>query len=301
MEYKDYYKLLGVDKKASDAEIKAAYRKLAKKYHPDLNKGDSEAEKKFKEINEAYEVLGDSEKRKKYDMFGSNYNFSSGQNFDPSQYGFGGFTGSSGGGDFSDFFNLIFGAGQGFGSKFSGGASDIFGGFSRASRPQRTKYETEMSITLREAYSGCDKSLNLNLNGTNRVLPVKVPKGITNGKKLRVKGEKIGADNADIYITIKIMKSDLTLEGLDLIFDLKISPWDAYFGKSVMVETLDGKVKVKIPEKISSGKKIRIAKKGFVDMNGKTGDFLINVLIDNPKELSSEQEALYEKLRDLSN
>ena len=159
MEYKDYYKVLGVDKKASSQEIKKAYRKLAKKYHPDLNKGDEKSQEKFKEINEAYEVLGNEDKRKKYDMFGSNYNFQGGQNFDPNAYdfgnfgGFGGFgknsgsytytTGGSGGG-FSDFFNAFFSGGQGSG----GGFSDIFGGFKNAGRKSqpRQRYDTDFLI-----------------------------------------------------------------------------------------------------------------------------------------------------------
>ncbi|MDO5718652.1 MAG: J domain-containing protein [Tissierellia bacterium] len=304
MEYKDYYKILGVDKKASTAEIKKAYRKLAKKYHPDMNSGDAKAEKKFKEINEAYEVLGDDEKRKKYDMFGSNYNFSGGQNFDPSQYGYGGYTYSTGGdsADFSDFFNLIFGR-EGFGSRFASGAKssakDIFGGFGRTKAAPRNKYETKISIKLEEAYKGVEKTLNLEINNQSKQLNVKVPKGISPGKKIKIRGEKIGLDNSDIYVKIDIIPSSMILDGINTKSDLNIKPWDAALGSSAVVKTLAGKVRVNIPKGIRNGKKIRIPKKGFTDMKGNTGDHYINIVINNPSELSDEQIKLYQQLREM--
>ena len=304
MEYKDYYKTLGVDKKATNAEIKKAYRKLAKKYHPDMNAGDEEAEKKFKEVNEAYEVLGDEDKRKKYDMFGSNAQFTGGQNFDPSQYGFGGFTYSTGdeSGDFSDFFNLIFGK-DGFGSRFASGAAssakDIFSGFGRGSKPQRQKYETSMKIKMEEAFSGVEKTLNLEIDGQSKQLLVKVPKGILPGKKIRVKGEKIGLNNADIYVKVDVLPSAIQLDGINTKSDLSIDPWDAALGASKVVRTLAGKVKVNIPKGIRNGKRIRIPKKGFVDMKGNIGDHFINIVINNPSNLTEEQTKLYEELKKL--
>ncbi|MFA7533958.1 MAG: DnaJ domain-containing protein, partial [Tissierellaceae bacterium] len=190
MEYKDYYKVLEVDKSASQDEIKKSYRKLAKKYHPDLNPDDSKAQEKFKEINEAYEVLGDEEKKKKYDTFGSGYNFTNGQHFDPSQYGFGGhtYTYSTSDGDFSDFFNMFFGGmndSTGRGGRGGFDLGNLFGG-KRAGKKPSPSYESELTITLEEGYSGVEKQVALNIGGESKSLAVNVPKGILPGKKLRV-------------------------------------------------------------------------------------------------------------------
>ncbi|MDO5018082.1 MAG: DnaJ C-terminal domain-containing protein [Lagierella massiliensis] len=304
MEYKDYYKILGLEKSASDQEIKQAYRKLAKKYHPDLNQGDEKASEKLKEINEAYEVLGDKEKRKKYDMFGSNYNFTGGQNFDPSAYGFdfsnfgnGSYTYTSSSDDgFSDFFNMIFGGLGGRAKESRGHKRDIFSGFSQRTKPQREKYNTEISISLKEAYEGSDKTLTLNVNGENKNLNIKIPKGILPGKKIRTKGEKIGLDG-DIYIKINVIDSVNKLDGLDITKKIKVYPWDALFGDKVVVETLEKKIKVNIPKDIKSGQKIKIHGKGFRDMNGNTGDLYLEVQIVNPDNLTKRQVELYKELK----
>lgn len=306
MEYKDYYKILGVEKSASDSEIKQAYRKLAKKYHPDLNQGDEKASEKLKEINEAYEVLGDKDKRKKYDTFGSSYNFTGGQNFDPSAYGFD-FSNfgngntytytSSGGEGFSDFFNMFFGGGfGGFGSRAKDSARDIFSGFTGKSKRQRQKYETEVSIGLKEAYNGAEKVLNLNINGENKTLNVKIPKGILPGKKIRTKGEKIGLDG-DIYIKVNVIDSENILDGLDITKKVKVYPWDALLGEKVVVDTLEGRIKVKIPEKIKSGQKIKVSNKGFRDMKGNRGDLYLEIQIVNPDSLNDRQIELYKELK----
>lgn len=307
MEYKDYYKILGVDKKATKGEIKKAYRKLAKKYHPDMNPDDETAANKFKEVTEAYEVLSDDDKRKQYDMFGSTGNFSAGQNFDPSQYGFdfnfgggdGGYSYSSnGGGGFSDFFNMFFGGGGP-----SQGASD-FGGFSgfsgfgngRQNQP-RNKYETDMSISIEDAYNGIKRPLTLNVGGVTKTITVKVPKGITAGKKIRVKGDKYGLDG-DIYIKVKILEYDEKLDGLNIIRKLDIYPWDAALGSKEIVKTFDGKIKVTIPKNIKGGQQIRIPKKGFKDMKKNTGDLILEINITNPSNLTDEQIDLYKKLKE---
>lgn len=305
MEYRDYYKILGVDKNASDAEIKKEYRKLAKKYHPDLNPDDEVSANKFKEINEAYEVLSDKEKRKQYDMFGSNYNFTGGQNFDPRNFGFNGSYTSSGG--FSDFFDMIFGGASGSGSSgFSGfgGFENLFGGgnfgganFSNGygQAPQRQKFETEIFVSVEDAYNGIERDLYVNINNMPKKITVKIPKGITNGKKVKVKGEKFDVDG-DILVKINVQDGEYRLDGLNLIKRVSILPWEAFFGTSKVVETLSGKMKIKIPEKIESMKKIRIAKKGFVDLKGNTGDLFLEIVIDNPKNLSEEQIEIYRKL-----
>lgn len=293
MEYKDYYKILGVDKNSSQDEIKKAYRKLAKKYHPDLHPDDDEKQEKFKEVSEAYEVLGDKDKKQKYDTFGSNYNFQGGHNFDPSQFGFT-YT-SSGANDFSDFFNSFFGGGNG-----GFDINDLFrGGSSRATSRPRNKYDTELSLTVEEAYNGGEKQVGLNIGGQRKDLSVKIPKGIFPGKKLRVKGEKWGIDG-DILFKIKIEDKDYELDGINLIKEVDVLPWEAALGAKVVIKTLDGNIKISIPEGITGGRKIRLSKKGFKDMNGNTGDMLIVVNIVNPPELSKEEKKLYEKLNKLS-
>ena len=299
MEYKDYYKILGVDKGASQDEIKSTYRKLAKKYHPDLNPNDNSAQEKFKNINEAYEVLGDEEKRKKYDTFGSGYDFTNGQNFDPSHFGFenfgrgGNYTYTTSGEGFSDFFNMFFG-GEDF------GISDLFGGRSRSaySEPERARYESEINITIEEGFNGTMKPLSFRIGNKNKSLSVNVPKGILPGKKIKIKGEKAGI-NGDIYIKINFAENEkLRLEGLDLYKKIDIYPWDAALGTELVIDTLSGKkVKVKIPANIETSKKIRIPRKGYRDMKGSKGDLYIETNIVNPPNLSKEQIKLYKELK----
>ena len=307
MKYKDYYEILGVSKNADEKEIKSAYRKLAKKYHPDLHQGDEAAAEKFKEVSEAYEVLSDKDKRKKYDTFGSNYDFSSGYDFDPSQYGYTYTTGGSGA-DFSDFFETIFGSSRsGKGGNFSGGfnINDIFGDFSskskgRSANKARNKFESELSISIKEAYEGITKNVSLTYNKKEYQVAVKIPKGITRGKKVKVKGEKFGLPG-DILFKINIRdEKDLVLDGLDITKTENIYPWDAALGGSKTVETLDGKLKLKIPENFVGGNKMRIPSKGFKDLKGKLGDLYVIFNIVNPKKLSDDQIKLYKELQNLN-
>ena len=273
MEYKDYYKVLGVDKSADGKTIKKAYRKLAKQYHPDLHPDDKKAQEKFKEINEAYEVLSDPEKRKTYDTFGSSGNFTGGMNFDPSQYGYSYTTG--GGGDFSDFFDMFFGGGAtsaGGSSKRrsrSFNMSDIFGGLSGGAtsgggrRNPRTQYNTDLTVSLRDAFKGVDRKVSLTINGQAVDVLVKVPAGITEGKKVKVRGDKFGVDG-DILFKIHInLPKGTTMDGLDLTVQKDIYPWEAYFGDRVEVDLPAGKLRVKVPEKTKGGSKLRLAKKRF--------------------------------------
>lgn len=296
MEYKDYYKILGVDKSTSQNDIKKAYRKLAKKYHPDLNPDDNKAQEKFKGINEAYEVLGDADKKKKYDQFGSNADYSNGQNFDPSQYGFGGGGGSysynsSGGEGFSDFFNMFFGGG---GSKSSRNSRSSF------QQAPRQSYESQLNITLEEAYNGATKDITLNFMGENKNLAIKVPKGILPGKKLKVKGEKWGIDGDILFQINFVTDNENTLDGLDVISKQNVLPWEAALGAKVVVNTLSGKIRVNIPEGIVGGKRIRIPKKGYIDIKGNTGDLYIEINIVNPTEMNPEMLKLYEELSRIS-
>lgn len=304
MEYRDYYKILGVEKSASQDEIKKSYRKLAKKYHPDLHPDDEKAQEKFKEVNEAYEVLGDEKKRKQYDTFGSSANFSNGQNFDPSQYGFGGngYTYTTQGGDFSDFFNMFFGGGGGQrSSRASSGfdIGDLFGGGAgRSRRPQRQSYESELTISLDEAYHGITKKMTLNIGGENKAIDIKVPSGILPGKKLKVKGEKWGV-SGDILFKINVEGGRDTLDGLNINKKLDIFPDEAALGGKKVVETFEGKIKINIPKEISSGKKIRIPKKGFKDMKKNTGDLYIEINIVIPENLSDKEVELYKQLKEI--
>lgn len=294
MEYKDYYKILGLDKSANQDEIKNSYRKLAKKYHPDLNRDDDKAQEKFKEINEAYEVLGDEKKRKQYDAFGSSYNFRGGQSFDPSDFGFGTgsytYTTSSGGDGFSDFFNMFFG---------DSGFEDIFTGSTRGSHTSRNvePYHLDLELTIREAYKGVRKRLNINLNGEVRQIEVRVPKGIRENQKVRVKGKKYGLDR-NILFKIKIKDDkDMSLDKLDITKKIYVYPWDAALGSNLEVDTLKGRIKIKLPKGINSGKKIRIKNKGYRDMKGNVGNLYLQVIIDNPKTINKELEETYLELR----
>ena len=324
MEYKDYYKILGIDKKASDAEIKKAFRTLAKKYHPDLHQGDKANEEKFKEINEAYEVLSDKEKRQKYDAFGSNYDFRGGQNFNPSDFGFGGFgnAGNGGtyyryetngsGGDFSDFFNMFFGGDSQSGSGKASGfnINDIFGGkaqsnkksgfnindlFKGKAKKERQRYNTELYISLDEAYHGSKRSVSLNVDGKNININLNIPKGITAGKSIKVAGEKWGV-SGDIYFKIQFLKdSRYELDGLDIKTSVDIYPWGAYFGCERVVEVFDKKIKIKVPKGYDTTKLMRIKGKGFTDMKDATGDLYIRFNMVNPK-LDEMGEKLYKEL-----
>lgn len=310
MEYKDYYKILGVDKNSSPKEIKSAFRKLAKKYHPDLNPNDPKAQEKFKEINEAYEVLSDKDKKAKYDAFGSNYDFSGGYNFDPSAYGYTYTTGGSSE-DFSDFFDMIFGsnarrASSAKGSRFSFNLDDLFSGrnsnrtnhnYTKADSP---KYESELSISIEDAYKGVDKKVGLSINGKQKEINVKIPRGITRGKKIKVKGSKFDLPG-DVLFKININDSDnLRLKGIDIYKNVEVRPWTALLGGEKTIDTFEGKIKIKIPKNLSPGKKLRIPAKGFKDMKNNKGDLYIEFTIANPTNLTKEQLELYKKLEEIS-
>lgn len=293
MKYRDYYEILGVDKKADSNEIRKAYRKLAKKYHPDHNPDNDAAEAKFKEAAEAYEVLSDKEKRQKYDQFGHDFNGRAGADFDPGSYGFnsGGF--QSGGGDYSDFFNMFFG-------------NDIFGGMNGMGgrgRSRSTKgqdVEATMHLTIEEAYHGGKKTFTL--HGVNRSsITVNIPKGMSSGEKIRLKGKgepsPYGGPDGDLKLVIQVDNSKgMALDGLNISSDLEVYPWEAWFGCEKAVETLDGTSKVKIPGRIQSGKKIRLKDKGFKNRKNQQGHLVLTIKIVNPTSLSTEQEAHYEAM-----
>ncbi len=300
VKYRDYYEILGVARTSTKDEISKAYKKLARKYHPDLNPNDKEAEEKFKEINEAHEVLKDEEKRKMYDQLGSNWQhgqqFQQGQGgFDFSQFGNGQFSSSSG--DFSDFFEMFFG-GNASSSSNAGFGAGPFGSFSN--RPRRGRdIETELNITLEEAVNGGEKQFSLN----DKNIKVNIPKHVKNGGKLRLQGQGYrghpGAPAGDLYITLHYAKHPLfEVENDNLTCEVELSPVQAMFGAKVEVPTLDGKVELNIPPQSNTGRKLRLRGKGLGTAQ-KRGDLFAKIVIMLPKqeEMSDKVKELWEALK----
>lgn len=321
MDYKDYYKILGVSKSASQDEIKKAFRKLANKYHPDKNPGDKSAEAKFKEANEANEVLSDPEKRRRYDELGSNWkNYQQGtgsggfdwgkyQNqYGQQQYGssnggqtfytdFGDLGGAfgKGGGGFSDFFEAFFG---GAGSGFTGSKQ-------RQGKRQQLKGDdmhAELPITLEEAYNGAEKLFELN----GQTIKLKIKKGAYDGQTLKLAGKGYpghnSGSNGDLLLTLKLEKHPLYNRiDDDLYMDLPVDIYTAVLGGKPEVKTLKGKIKISIPEGTSSGKTLRLAGLGMPKYGNDSqyGDLFVKIDLQTPKDLTAEEKKLFEKLRDL--
>lgn len=309
MEYKDYYKLLGVAKGASQDEVGKAFKKLARKYHPDLNPDNPEAEAKFKEINEAYEVLKDPEKRKLYDSLGPNWK--EGQNFQPPP-GFENFqfrSGGFGGEGFSDFFETIFGGAGGFGgSRFGGG--DPFG---RTMRSRGRDAEVRLTLTMEEAYRGGRKTITLQeqVRGADgrpqmqaKTLEVNIPAGVRDGAKIRLAGQGSpgmgGGPSGDLLLQVTIADHPLfRLEGVNVVYDLRLAPWEAVLGCKVRVPTLDGPVDMNIPAGVSSGQKLRLSGKGL-GKGESQGDQFVRIAVRSPKDLSDRERQLWEELSEIS-
>lgn len=314
MEYKDYYNLLGVAKGASQDEVSKAFKKLARKYHPDLNPNDPAAEGKFKELNEAYEVLKDPEKRKLYDSFGSNWK--EGQNFQPPpgyenfQFRSGGF----GGEGFSDFFETIFGQAGGFGQSagFGGGR---FGGdpFGRPTRSKGRDAEVRLTLSMEEAYRGGRKTITLQeqVRGADgmprmqsKTLDVNIPAGVKDGAKIRLSGQGSpgsgGGPAGDLLLQVSIAEHPLfRLEGVNVIYDLRLAPWEAVLGCSVRIPTLDSPVDMNIPAGVSSGQKLRLAGKGL-GKGESQGDQFVRIVIRSPKTLTDRERQLWNELSSIS-
>lgn len=321
MQYKDYYQILGVDKQASEKEIKKAYRKLATKYHPDKNPDDKAAEEKFKEITEAYEVLSDPEKRKKYEQLGANWEAFQQSGFDPSQFqgrgnpfGQGGghtfvfegdpseFFGGGGGG--SSFFDLFFGQGtQGKTDPFEafmnqrGGRGS--GGRARAAYAGQD-LQAEMEVTLLEAYQGSSRTFTINGDS----LRIKIKPGAYDGQKLRLKGKGNpgvnGGPSGDLYIVLKITPDPrFQREGNNLIYEQQVDLYTALLGGKINVPALGGAVSMRIPESTNPDALLRLKGKGMpvYGENDQYGDLLVRIKVNFPKKLSDAERKAFEALR----
>jgi curved DNA-binding protein len=298
LEYKDYYKVLGVDRKASEKEIKRAYRKLAVLHHPDKNPGDSRAEERFKEINEAYEVLGDPAKRSKYDQMGASYEAwqragGRGGGFDWSQW-----TGGAPGGihvEVGDLDDL-------FGSGFSDFFQSIFGGMDPGRGPRRPRargrdLEQPVSISLQEAFTGTTRQIRRN----GRTLEVKIPAGARSGMRVRVsgQGESDGQQPGDLFLLIDVASDPrFRREGDDLHTDAEVDIYTAVLGGEVRVETPAGPVVLTVPTGSQPGQTLRLKERGMPGLQprARAGDLYVHLKVVVPTSLSVEEKKLFENL-----
>jgi curved DNA-binding protein len=296
--FKDYYAVLGLGKTATPEEIKRAYRKNARKCHPDLNPGDKEAEAKFKDLNEANEVLSDPEKRQKYDQFGQHWNQpgysepqpsrSSGSTVDFDQYG-----------DFNSFINDLLGRSSS-GGYTSAGRRPSPNDFSSGFRSQAPSPDTEAAIalTFSEAFHGVQKRLLLDDEKIN----VRIPPGAKPGSRIKLKGKgslsPFSQQRGDLYLTIKILPhAFFEFEGDNLICDIPIRPDEAVLGAEIIIPTPDGSVKIKVPKGTKSGQSLRLRGKGWTLPQGGRGDLYAKLQIVTPQDLSSIEQECYEKIQ----
>lgn len=314
-DFKDYYKIIGVSKTATPEEIKKAYRKLARKYHPDLNPGDKEAEARFKELNEAQEVLSDPEKRQKYDQFGQYWKQASEGGAPPPKAG-----GGAAGidfeqyGNFDDFINDLLGR---FGSESrtgrrvytystspSGGGFGDFdrgmgGGFHTSAPAPDT--EAAIALTFSEAFHGVQKRLQLD----DETINVRIPPGAKSGSRIRIKGKgrpsPFSQTRGDLYLTIELLPHPFfRFEGDDIVCEIPIRPDEAVLGSQIKVPTPDGSVTMSIPAGVRSGQSLRLRGKGWPKPKDGRGDQIVKLQIVSPKGISPIERELYEKIRDNS-
>lgn len=314
-QFRDYYETLGVSKTATADEIKTAFRKLARKHHPDLAKDKKAAEEKFKEINEAYEVLSNPENRKKYDAYGANWSQAGagqtryGQQGGGMPRGFGGMGGFGGFGDggaefhfggtgYSDFFEQFFGTRRGRG---------YAGGTQFEETPQRgSDVEADILVTLDEVLHGTTRQISFRKAGSQalQTYTVKIPQGVHEGQRIRLAGQGGTAgpygQAGDLYLRVKLQQHpDFDFEGSDILYDLEIPAWQAVLGGELTIPTPDGRAKLKIPPGTEDGKKFRISGRGLPIKKGERGHFFAVTKIKIPIKPSAAEKALWEELRAL--
>jgi curved DNA-binding protein len=320
VEFKDYYQILGVPRDASDEDIKKAFRKLARKYHPDVATDKKAAEAKFKELNEANEVLSDPEKRKKYDQLGARWQ--EGGGFEPPpEWRTGGAAGGPGGyarefhfggTGFSDFFEQFFSGGSRYGFPQDGGE---FGqaGPAPAGRARRgSDIEGDILVTLEEAMHGAMRPISLQmvnpLTGTVQThsFQVRIPPGALDGRRIRVpeQGEPGagGAPAGDLYLRVRhAAHPDFHAREADLYHELEVAPWEPVLGVEVIVPTLEGSIRLRIPPGTDNGQQLRVRGRGLPKgKSGERGDFYVAITVRMPPQLTADESALWEKLRSTS-
>ncbi|MEX0943405.1 MAG: DnaJ C-terminal domain-containing protein [Pseudomonadales bacterium] len=297
MDFKDYYKVLGIEPTATQEEIKRTYKKLARKYHPDVS-DEPDAQQKFQEVSEAYEVLKNKDKRAEYDELREYVN-------NPNQFKRGDAHGQhfnfdsdfSAESQFEDLLRSIFGDRSAFGGGYGGGQGAGPGNASRGFHVRGRDLRHELQITLEEAYAGGSRALRIATPSGTKTINVKIPAGVTEGKELRLKGQGEPGSSAnssgDLYLRIGFEKHHLfETDGDDITLVLPVTPWEAALGTSIEVPTLGGKVNLKIPANSQSGSRLRLKGRGLG-----TGDQFVLLKIVNPKVESDEQRAAYESLQ----
>ena len=313
VKYKDYYEILGVSRSSTEKEIKTAYRKLARQYHPDTNKGNKAAEEKFKEASEAYEVLKDSEKRRRYDALGNS--FRGGSDFTPPP----GFDFTKGfstteESPFSDFFEMLFGdtfGGAGtssFRQAFrSSPFEETFRTSSQVRRKQRGQdYSIDLSLAIEEAYKGTTRKIDISVPGRDsKRLEVKIPSNVRDGSKVRMAGQGLagtnGGDPGDLYLVVKLKPHPFfKVTGDDVISEVSLSPPEVILGTEVEIPTLDGPVKLVVPPGTQNEKTLRLKGKGLNKKDGR-GDQFVRVKVEIPPIINEEEKRLYKELLGLKN
>lgn len=315
VQFRDYYETLGISKTASEDEIKSAFRKLARKHHPDVAKDKKTAEEKFKQINEAYEVLSDPDKRKKYDELGANWDQPGGSQPPPGwgggqpgggfrRYG-GGENGRGvdfefGGTGFSDFFEAFFGGGRGQ-SAFGGGGAGF--GDRAAGAERGPDVEADIMVTLEEALKGSTRQVSLRRGASDKVekYQVKIPRGVHEGQRIRLAGQgeagARGGKSGDLFLRVRLARHpDFAVEGSDLIYEAKIGPWQAALGDELKVPTLEGTARLKMPAGTQGAQRFRLRERGLPNATGTRGDLYVVAQIQVPKKLSESERAIWEQL-----